>query len=220
VGWAPPQPPGGGNRKTLIAIIAGTVAAAALVVGAVVFINKDDGGKDDAADKSPSPSVSHSPTPEDSASFDDEASDPPTDDTLPSDDLPSGDASSPNIETMMPTPTSGPIPSYMLKVGQCFNVPAGKGGQGERISCSKAHDAEVVYKEKLTGTYDTDTAVKTKADSICKSRLDSKARRQPSGTVRGTLVQYPQTSGLRMGLKTVTCSLTAGQGRKLYKPLV
>lgn len=52
--------------------------------------------------------------------------------------------------------------------------------------------------------------------------LERKAAGQAAGTVRDTVVQYPDTGGYRTGIDKVACSLAAGVGKgshKLTEPL-
>ncbi|MEV6106619.1 hypothetical protein AB0M28_18150 [Streptomyces sp. NPDC051940] len=199
----------------MIAIVAGAVAVVALGVGGVVAFS-GGGDSDDEGKGGASPSVTVSatgttPSPEDSLDFGD-----PTDEatgTLPD------DSASPNLEDLMPTPTNGPRPSYMLQVGDCFNLVKEKDGYADPASCNGSHDAEVVYKTKLEGEFDTDSAIRSKAESLCESKLNQVGERQPSGTVSQTLVQYPSTGGVQLGMRSVTCSLAASSGDKLTKPL-
>ncbi|MBB1247310.1 hypothetical protein GL263_27750, partial [Streptomyces durbertensis] len=113
---------------------------------------------------------------------------------------------------------SGPWPAYMLKPGDCFDISAAREGHSDKRPCSSSHDGEVVYQEKLTKTFETDEAIKTEADRICKPKLQAKANLN-SGTRFRTLAQFPKVSGLDLGMKTVTCSLVAQEGQKLNSKL-
>ncbi|MCT2591469.1 hypothetical protein LHJ74_16430 [Streptomyces sp. N2-109] len=195
----------------MTAIVVAAVVAVALIAGAVLALDGGD-GKDTAADDSPSPSASSSsPEPEPTGIPTEEPDDYPTEEP---DDYPT-EEESPDFESILPTPSSGPRPAYQMEVGDCFDVEKDKNGQAEPADCSAAHDAEVVHQEKLTREYDTDSAVRDAADSLCETPMKNEARGHSA--VGGTLVQYPRASGTRLGLRTVTCSLTAGEGKKLYQ---
>nr|WP_241265707.1 hypothetical protein [Streptomyces boncukensis] len=125
--------------------------------------------------------------------------------------------------------TSGvPLPSFLLSVGDCYDrADEGEGedegaseGRVETRDCGEAHDAEVVSRKTIEGSFDTDAQVAEEAESLCRTALRAKARRQPSGTVGGTLISYPKARGVNAGIDRVTCSLTAGKGKKLHKPLL
>jgi hypothetical protein len=111
----------------------------------------------------------------------------------------------------------------MLKTGDCFNTNANLPGQAAKRSCTTAHDAEVVKVAQINGSYTTDAALKKAASALCKAPLERRATRQPAGSVRGTLVQYPDSSGYKVGIDKAACSLAADIGsgsHKLTKPLV
>ncbi|WP_369216396.1 hypothetical protein [Streptomyces flavofungini] len=127
-----------------------------------------------------------------------------------------------DLDSLIPTPAGGDVPYYRLKAGDCFNVSAGKPGQASKKACGTPHDAEVVELALLKGSYTTNTQLKKAAADLCRRPLERKARSQPSATVRGTLVQYPNTSGYRTGIADVACSLAGDSGagkRKLTGPL-
>ncbi|MFK4067014.1 hypothetical protein [Streptomyces sp. NPDC029674] len=149
---------------------------------------------------------------------------------LPSDvpSLPTGIPSLPtdfpsDLNSLVPSsPAGDQVPYYLLKTGDCFNVDSSKPGQAAKRSCNGPHDAEVVEFAELKGTYTTDQALKKAAAALCEGPLQRKARNQPSGTVRGTLVQYPDATGYKVGIDNVACSLAGDSGpgkRKLTKPL-
>lgn len=143
--------------------------------------------------------------------------------SLPTDvpsNLPSGLPT--DLESLLPSLASDEVPYYMLRTGECFNIDDSKPGQATKRSCNAAHDAEVVKLAELEGTYPTDAALKKAASELCAKPLDTKAAKQPTGTVRGTLVQYPDLTGFKLGIDKVACSLAAEVGvgnRKLTKPL-
>ncbi|MGW0820696.1 hypothetical protein [Streptomyces sp. NPDC002845] len=127
-----------------------------------------------------------------------------------------------DLDSFFASPAGDEVPYYMLKAGDCFNLNDSRPGQAAKRSCSKPHDAEVVKVAELEGGYTTDAALKKAASTLCEETLQGKAARQPAGTVRGTLVQYPDPQSYELGIDNVACSLSAdvgGGGRKLTKPL-
>ncbi|MGX1908372.1 hypothetical protein ACWIID_05865 [Streptomyces phaeochromogenes] len=127
-----------------------------------------------------------------------------------------------DLDSFLPSLAGDDVPYYMLQTGDCFNIDDTKPGQAAKRSCRAAHDAEVVKVAELEGTYTTDAALKKAASVLCAKTLDTKAAKQPAGTVRGTLVQYPDPTGFKLGIDKVACSLAADVGagkRKLTKPL-
>ncbi|WP_306335739.1 hypothetical protein [Streptomyces sp. KL118A] len=142
--------------------------------------------------------------------------------SLPSDfpTLPTGFPT--DLSSAVPSPADEQVPYYLLKSGDCFDVDSSKPGQAVKRSCDAPHDAEVVGFAELNGSYTTDAALKRAAAALCDRPLERKARSQPSGTVRGTLVQYPDATGYKVGIDNVACSL-AGDSEpgkhKLTKPL-
>lgn len=192
------------------------VLVAAVVVGGVVFLGSDDDDDTVADDRASSSSPSEDP--------ESPSSDAPDGPDLPEDDPTDGFPSDEPTEDDVPDggdPGDGtdvPVPPFLLQVGDCYDRSDDE-GQVERRDCESAHEAEVVSRKRLTGSYDTDTEVQEKAESLCETSLDSKAKEQPSGTVGGTLVSYPRAEGLDSGINWVTCALTAGKGKKLHKPL-
>lgn len=198
------------------------VVVGALIIGGAFLFTGGDGGKDDEAKETPSPTeTSPSPTPsetEEPTEDPDDLEDPWGPD--PDDEETSARPSDFDFESLAPTPTSGPWPAYQLKPGDCFDLSEEKQGHNDKLACSTSHDGEVVYQEKLTkDDYKTDDAVGKAAEALCKSKLEAKARQQSSGTKFRTLSQYPKLSGLRLGMKTVTCSLVAQEGEKLSAKL-
>ncbi|MCX4231314.1 hypothetical protein [Streptomyces ortus] len=135
--------------------------------------------------------------------------------SLPS-ELPSG------VESLLPSLASDEVPYYMLRTGDCFDIDGSRPGQAVKRRCDRRHDAEVVTVTELEGAYTTDAALKKAAAGLCRDPLDSKAAKQPAGTVRGTLVQYPDPAGFKIGIDNIACSLAADTTdgkRKLTKPL-
>ncbi|MFF2993201.1 hypothetical protein ACFVTC_01285 [Streptomyces sp. NPDC057950] len=131
-------------------------------------------------------------------------------------DLPS------DLRSLVPDLADDEVPYYMLGTGDCFDTSAARPGQAAKRSCRAPHDAEVVELGELNGTYSTDAALKKAASSLCAAPLERKAAQQPAGTVRGTLVQYPDSGTYRTGIDKVACSLAADIGggtRRLTAPL-
>ncbi|MGV2916093.1 hypothetical protein [Streptomyces alfalfae] len=202
------------------------LVAAMVVVGAIatVVLVARDGG-DGKEKKGPIESSSGEPEPTPSLSLPSGLpGELPT--SFPT-DLPSTVPSLPtdfpsDLDSLTPAPAAGEVPYYRLKTGDCFNVNTGKPGRAATKSCRTPHDAEVVGIVRLKGSYTTNAELKKAAAGLCRQPLERKARNQPSGTVRGTLVQYPDVSGYRIGIDDVACSLAgdAGAGKhKLTKPL-
>lgn len=237
--WLPPEQPGqpgdpGGHRgpgrrpSPLLILI-----AAIVVLGAVVAVVLLASGGDDPEKNPPESSQSSSGTPEPSFSLPTEL---PT--KLPTKlptELPTGFPT--ELPTEFPTdlpsefpsdlesliPLSGEeVPYYMLRTGDCFDTDASHPGQAAKRACDGPHDAEVVKVAELEGGHSTDAALKKAASALCRSPLERAAAEQPAGTVRGSLVQYPDTASYRLGIDKVACSLAADLGsgtRKLTAPL-
>ncbi|MFE0190015.1 hypothetical protein [Streptomyces sp. NPDC058989] len=202
-GWQqqPPGPPGGGgNGKVIAAIIGAGAVALAAVITFVVIANDDD---DDNNRARPASSSSPSATPSDSAS------------PSPSESSGATDYGS------TPTPTSSTIPFYLLKVGDCYDLPKDGRGNNDAASCDGPHDAEVVTTHRLGTGLTTESEIKDKASALCRNELERKAARQPAGTAEGTYVQYPSLKGYKFGIKSVSCSLMGNRSgtKKLTKPL-
>ncbi|MEV6774897.1 hypothetical protein [Streptomyces syringium] len=214
------------------------MAVAAVALGAVLVVG--DGDDEKPGERTPSGSPSGGPSP----SFSLPTSLPsglpsalpsgfPT--ALPSGmptSLPSGFPSgllgvptARSVESALPMPTDDRPFYFALASGDCFDLPAGgPGGRLVKRSCFAPHDGEVVATPRLSGTYDSESALKDRAAELCRQPMRGRSLKQPVGTARGTLVQYPKLQGYRLGIRSVTCSLTAeeggtGSGRKLTKPL-
>ncbi|MFE5136909.1 hypothetical protein ACFRDV_04425 [Streptomyces fagopyri] len=131
-------------------------------------------------------------------------------------DLPSG------LQSLVPDLADDEVPYYMLGTGDCFDTSAARPGQAAKRPCGAPHDAEVVKVGELDGTYSTDAALKKAASVLCAAPLERKAAQQSAGTVRGTLVQYPDPGTYRTGIDKVACSLAADLGdgtHRLTAPL-
>ncbi|MFB7241088.1 hypothetical protein CW362_24835 [Streptomyces populi] len=136
-------------------------------------------------------------------------------------DLPTGLVPS-DLRSLFPSLADDEVPYYMLRKGDCFDTDDAEPGQATKRECARPHDAEVVTVTELDGTYTTDAALKEAASALCASPLERKAAGQAAGTVRETLVQYPDTGTYGTGIDKVTCSLAAGVGKgghKLTGPL-
>ncbi|MFJ9467688.1 hypothetical protein [Streptomyces caniferus] len=208
-GWQqPPVPPGGGgNGKIIAAIIGGGAVVLAAVITFIVINNSDDGGSNNRAQ---SPGSSAGATPSESAS--------PTPSYEPT---PTATPTDSDFESSLPTPGAGKIPFYLMKPGDCYDRPAGGGGNNDKASCSGPHDAEVVTTHRLASGLTTETDIRSKASSLCRNELERKAARQPAGTAEGTYVQYPTLQGYKIGIKTISCSLAGNSTgtKKLTRPL-
>ncbi|MFD5075158.1 hypothetical protein [Streptomyces sp. NPDC058371] len=133
-------------------------------------------------------------------------------------DLPSSVPS--DLATLFANPAGDELPYYTLKSGDCFDTTDSRPGQAATRACRSPHDAEVVKVAELDGTYKTDAALRKAASALCEKPLARKAADQPTGAVRGNLVQYPDPSAYRIGIDTVVCSLAADLGsRQLTRPL-
>ncbi|MET7604324.1 hypothetical protein ABZS96_17675 [Streptomyces avermitilis] len=131
-------------------------------------------------------------------------------------ELPSG------LESLFAAPAGDEVPYYMLKKGDCFDTGVSRPGQAAKRACHRPHDAEVVKVTELKGGYATDAALKKAASGLCEAPLAHEEAQQAAGTVRGTLVQYPDTTGYKLGIDKVACSLAAdvdGGDRKFTAPL-
>ncbi|MDC7335896.1 hypothetical protein PQR15_04285 [Streptomyces lydicus] len=179
----------------------------AAVITVVVMVNSDDGGSNRAQ---PTAGSSTSASPSESASS--------TPTGYPS---PSESSTDSGFEKSMPSPSSGKIPFYLLKVGDCYDLPSDGGGNNDEASCNGPHDAEVVTTHRLEAGLTTESEIKDKASSLCRNELESKARRQPAGTAEGTYVQYPSVNGYKLGIRSVSCSLMGNRSgtKKLTGPL-
>ncbi|MER5471001.1 hypothetical protein ABZX90_19970 [Streptomyces sp. NPDC002935] len=140
--------------------------------------------------------------------------------SLPS-DLPTGLVPS-DLQSFFPSLADDEVPYYMLQKGDCFDTDDGLPGQAVERSCTEPHDAEVVKVAELNGTYTTNAALKKAASALCEATLKRKAADQAAGTVRDTVVQYPDVGGYKIGIDKVACSLAADVGKgthKLTEPL-
>ncbi len=208
-GWPPPPGSGGGRNRTAVLAVAASafVVVVALTVGGVVLFGGD--GQTDHDASPPAPSTT-SAVPE------------PVPTSTPSAEPTRGGPTGfqvPTFEDSMPTPTRGPRYAFQLATGDCFDTTDAPEGKGEPVACSSPHDAEVVLQKTLPDGLDSDRQIRDKADELCTSRLHDKARAQPGGSAYGTLIQFPAQKGFDYGMRTVTCSLTGDDGKKLHGTL-
>lgn len=176
----------------------------AAVITFIVINNSDDGpGNNNRAQP---PGSSTSATPSATPSYD---------------ATPTGTPTDSDFESSTPTPDDDKIPFYLMKPGDCYDRPAGGGGNNDKASCNGPHDAEVVTVHRLGSGLTTETEIRAKASSLCRNELQNKAARQPAGTAEGTYVQYPTLQGYKIGIKTVSCSLAGNSTatKKLTRPL-
>ncbi|MFD5324853.1 hypothetical protein [Streptomyces sp. NPDC127092] len=117
-------------------------------------------------------------------------------------------------------PAPAPSPYDGLRVGDCFGIERDAPGTVVRRACDTPHDAELVARLRLTGTYADDGAVRDAAAALCREPLRTKAAEQPLGTRWSTFVQYPYRTSYLLGQTTVACSLAAPTGTaRLTAPL-
>ncbi|MEU3748022.1 MULTISPECIES: hypothetical protein [Streptomyces] len=119
-----------------------------------------------------------------------------------------------------PTPTrppARPVSFEALRVGDCFDIDRATPGTALRRDCDTPHDAELVTRLRLTGTFADDPGVREAATELCRVPLRDKAARQALGTRWTTFVQYPYRTSYLLGSDTVACSLAipSATGRKL-----
>ena len=197
------------------------VVGLAVVVAVALAVTRGDG---DQEKKSPTESSggTQSPTPSFSIPSELPSELPSLPSELPS-ELPSLPSEVPSgLESLFLTPADDEVPFYLLRAGDCFNMNDSRPGQAVKRSCGTPHDAEVVKVAELDGSYTTEAALKKAASALCEATLERKAAQQPVGTVRGTLVQYPDPAGYGIGIDKIACSLVADVGsgiHKLTKPL-
>ncbi|MER7519246.1 hypothetical protein [Streptomyces sp. NPDC126499] len=112
-------------------------------------------------------------------------------------------------------------PYDTLRVGNCFDIVRDAPGTVVRRACDTPHDAELVARLRLTGSYADDRAVRDAAAALCRAPLRAKAADQPLGTRWATFVQYPYRTSYLLGTDVVACSLAApsDSDRKLTAPL-
>ncbi|MFG3254995.1 hypothetical protein [Streptomyces sp. NPDC048172] len=204
------------------AVVAGVLALSLLTAG-ILFLAGGDGEGRAVSDAPVDGSSSAGAAPGGGGASGPDAT--PTGDPVPDDDGAATDFPDPDPSGALPTGDPGDgasditLPSFLLRKGACYDLSGKREGQVETRDCAAAHDAEVVARKRIQGSFEKDAAVAEKAESLCRPVLRTTAKRQPGGTVGGTLVSYPKAEGVNAGLDRVTCSLTAGKGKKLHKPL-
>ena len=104
-------------------------------------------------------------------------------------------------------PAARPVSFEALRVGDCFDIDRATPGTALRRDCDTPHDAELVARPRLTGTYADDQRLREAATELCRAPLRAKAARQPLGTRWTTFVQYPYRTSYLLGSDTVACSL-------------
>ncbi|MCX5395108.1 hypothetical protein [Streptomyces sp. NBC_00094] len=106
-------------------------------------------------------------------------------------------------------PPARPVSFEALRVGDCFDIDRDTPGTALRRSCNTPHDAELVARPRLTGSYADDQRVREAATELCRVPLRDKAALQPLGTRWTTFVQYPYRTSYLLGSDTAACSLAA-----------
>ncbi|MEU6345410.1 hypothetical protein ABZ883_31165 [Streptomyces sp. NPDC046977] len=198
-GYPPPQPPprSGGGAKIAALVIGAVVLIAVIVGGLAVALGGGDDGKDAAASSS-SPAASAT------------TSSQPTD---------------PTDTGTSPAPGETFRKYVVLDVGQCFNDPGLDSSVTEvtPVPCNGPHDAEVIAHEKITGTYATEAALKTKVLKLCEADAGKRLDHITDSRTFYYYALYPKLAGYQVqGKDTVSCSLTLSNkpdGEKLTKPL-
>ncbi|MGW6391682.1 hypothetical protein ACWFR1_14515 [Streptomyces sp. NPDC055103] len=114
-------------------------------------------------------------------------------------------------------PATRPVSFEALRVGDCFDIDRATPGTALPRDCDTPHDAELVARPRLTGTYADDQRLREAATELCREPLRAKAARQPLGTRWTTFVQYPYRTSYLLGSDAVACSLVvrAATGDKL-----
>ncbi|MCZ7415648.1 septum formation family protein [Streptomyces sp. WMMC897] len=207
-------------------VVVAVVVVGALVAGGVLLLTGDDGENEARPGPSFSESVTTGPSESDDPRPDPSEGPTETPYETPSDDpyeTPSGDPdASPSgldWESIMPSPTDNMYMPFQLDPGDCFDQ-ADKKGFNEKASCAAPHDGEVIHQAKLPEEgMDTDEEIETEAQDLCDAKWREVGRRQPSTAGLKTYAQFPSRSGFSLGMRTVTCSLLAGDGDKLDGPL-
>ncbi|WUD75896.1 hypothetical protein OG937_31485 [Streptomyces sp. NBC_00510] len=193
----PPQPPRSGGGAKVAAMVIGAVVLIAVVVGGLAIALS--GGEDD--DKGATGSTSSSPT----------ASAPATEDTA--------------TASTEPDPSETFRKYVVLSPGQCFDDPGLDSGVTEvtTVSCNGPHDAEVIANETITGTFDTEAALKAKVLKLCEADAAKRLKDVKDNPGYYYYALYPKLSGYQVqGKDTISCSLTLSNkldGKKLTKPL-
>ncbi|MFC8507632.1 hypothetical protein ACFU3J_22850 [Streptomyces sp. NPDC057411] len=173
------------------------------------------------------PGESSSPRPSRTAAGRDRTAQPRTAHRTGAVTAPTGSASAPATGGVSPRPsasrTAGPArtPYDVLRAGACFDMNRDAPGTVVPRPCDTPHDAELVVRLRLTGSYADDGAVRDAAAALCRAPLRSKAAEQPLGTRWTTFVHYPYRTSYLLGDDAVACSLAAPSDTagKLTAPL-
>ncbi|GGX95484.1 hypothetical protein GCM10010324_46910 [Streptomyces hiroshimensis] len=202
----PPPPPSGGNGAKVAAIVIGCVLVVGLIVGGIMLTAGDK--KDDKPVAKPRTSSAPSAAP----------SAPAVDPSAPGTDPSGPDPSSSG------SPSVSRVPYVVLKPGQCFDHPRMSIGITEVKTkpCSGPHDGEVIANETLTGKFDSELDIQTKAREMCKKDAQDRMRSITDGKNYYSYVLYPTPVTYARGQDKITCSMTLSVsqgGQKMDKPL-
>ncbi|MBF6046841.1 hypothetical protein GO001_16640 [Streptomyces sp. NRRL B-1677] len=206
----PPPPPPSGNKG---AKVAGFVIGGVLVLGLLVggFMLATSGSKGD--DK---PSAKGSSTP---------SAAPSAPSAAPGGiGGPGADPSNPDPSASSSSPSVSRVPYVVLKPGQCFDHPRMSLGLTEVKTkpCTGPHDGEVIANETLTGKFDSELDIQTKARDMCKKDAQDRMRSITDGKNYYSYVLYPTPVTYSRGQDQITCSMTLSVsqgGQKMDKPL-
>ncbi|MEK8170359.1 hypothetical protein NKH77_13890 [Streptomyces sp. M19] len=208
-------------RGPRIAVItAAVVVAASLVVGGIVLATGDD-GDDEASGKRDRPASSGSRTPSASNS-------PPARRTRARarrSAAATGRTAAPTLAIRLGLavrrgavrrPQAGPV---LRPPGLDSSV-----SQVETRSCASAHDGEVITNETLTGDFDSEQAIQSKALQMCETDAKERMKTIPNdGKVYYYYALYPALATYDVqGEDQVSCALTLSSsqdGLKLKAPL-
>jgi hypothetical protein len=212
-GYQPPPPPPNNTKRNVWLAVGAVVVVGAIVGG--IAVATSGGGKKKQADDKPTHTISGLPTPSFTVPTDLPSGDPSL--GLPT-DLPTGDVG--GLPTGDPSPSEKLVPYLSLKPGTCFDAPSltPTVSTVTKRSCSSAHDAQVVANETLSGTFDTDADIQSKALSLCQS--DAHKHLPHDGHAYYPYALFPKLITYELqDKKTVTCSLTRNNGKngtKMY----
>ncbi|MCF3104321.1 hypothetical protein IPZ58_22385 [Streptomyces roseoverticillatus] len=208
--FAPPMPPppSGGNGAKVAAIVVGAVLVVGLVVGGFLLTA---GGDKDKKDPVAKPKGSSSPSAVPSAPS-----------AAPGG--PGADPSNPDPSASSSSPSVSRVPYVVLKPGQCFDHPRMSLGLTEVKTkpCSGPHDGEVIANETLTGKFDSELDIQTKAREMCKKDAQDRMRSITDGKNYYSYVLYPTPVTYARGQDQITCSMTLSVsqgGQKMDAPL-
>ncbi|MFH8371343.1 hypothetical protein [Streptomyces sp. NPDC018031] len=225
----PPRPPRRGGLRVALLVTGGVVAAVLVAGGAGLALRGgDDGGKDPAAGKSsatPSASASGSASPRTPTTEPSGSEDPGRGAPLGGGPGQSEEDGPEPSSSASATGPSDVVPYVVLKPGQCFDHP-GLDSSVSRVevrSCDGPHDGEIIANETLTGTFDTEEEIRTKALELCRAdaakRLDGAS---PDRTYYYYALYPARDTYTYQGRDQVSCSLTLSaepDGPKLSEPL-